>query len=79
MTQKIFHLASALDLGDEVLQSIKKEFKAKPIRVIVEEDNDSVEIPDEVMAELDRRVEEEQIGYITAEASLDLLRKKYGV
>jgi hypothetical protein len=74
----IFHLNSASDLSNEILESIKLMFKTRPITIVVE---DSFEqSPDaEQMAILDSRMQEPDEHYLSAEQSMEFLKKKYGL
>ncbi len=74
-----YHLNSAQDLSNDILDSIKASFKSKPITIIVEEDEDDFELTSEMKAILDERLEEDETTDITAEESLNLLQKKYGI
>ena len=74
-----YHLSSAEDVTNEILEAIKATFKSKAITIIVEEDEDYSLLSDEMKAELDNRLAEPDEQYITAESSLNLLNKKYGL
>ena len=74
-----YHLSSAEDVNNEILEAIKATFKSKAITIIVEEDEDYSLLSDEMKAELDNRFAEPDEQYITAESSLNLLNKKYGL
>jgi hypothetical protein len=74
----VIHLNSASDLSQEILESIKLMFQSRPITIVVE---DSLElIPDaEQKAILDSRMQEPDEHYLSAEKSIALLKKKYGL
>ena len=74
----VFHLNSASDVSQEILDSIKLIFQTRPITIVVE---DSIEeLPDaEQKAILDSRIQEPDQHYLSAENSIELLRKKYGL
>ncbi len=74
-----YHLSSAEEVNNEILEAIKATFKSKPITIIVEEDEDYSLLSDEMKAELDNRLSEADEQYITAESSINLLNKKYGL
>ena len=70
----VFHLNSASDLSQEILDSIKLMFQSRPITIVVE---DSLEQnPDaEQKAILDSRMQEPDEHYLSAEKSIELLKK----
>jgi hypothetical protein len=74
-----YHLNSAQDANVDIIDAIKAAFKSKPITIIVEEDTDDFELSMAMKTTLDERLQEDQTTYITAEASLNKLNKKYGV
>ena len=74
-----YHLTSAQDISADILDSIKAAFKSKPITIIVEEDEDNFDFSTETKAMLDQRVSEDETTYLTAEESISLLNKKYGL
>ncbi|UJP65426.1 hypothetical protein [Mongoliitalea daihaiensis] len=78
MTTK-YHLNSAQELNIDIIESIKTAFQSKPITIIVEEDNDSINLSTEMKLTLEERLQEDESTYITAEESMKLLLKKYGV
>ena len=73
-----YHLKSAQDISTDILDAIKATFKSKPIIIIVEEDDNDFELTTEMKAVLDERVQEDESTYLTSEASIDQLKKKYG-
>lgn len=71
-----YHLASAQDVNNELLDAIKATFKSKPITIIVEEDTgDAYELTDEQKATLDSRLAEGQETYITREVSEERMKR----
>lgn len=60
------------------MDAIKATFKSKPITIIVEEYDNDFELTTEMKAVLDERVQEDESTYLTSEASIDQLKKKYG-
>ena len=74
----VFHLNSASDLSQEILDSIKLMFQTRPITIVVEDRLD--QIPDaEQKSMLDSRMQEPDEHYLSAEKSIELLKKKYGL
>ena len=66
-----------MDVG--IVEAIKAIYKSKPITITVEESDEDFELSQEMKSILDNRLQEESAVYLTADESLDLLRKKYGV
>jgi len=73
-----YHLTSAQEAGSELLDSIKAVFKSKPITIIVEEDRDFY-LTKDMEAILDKRLQEDEALYISADESINQLKKKYGL
>lgn len=73
-----YHLTSADELNNDLLEAIKATFKSGPIRIIVEKDED-FELSTEMKTVLDNRMKEEESTYLSAEESLNRLNKKYGL
>jgi formate-dependent nitrite reductase cytochrome c552 subunit len=84
-----FHL-TAQELTNDIVEVIKNTFKTKRIKITVEEEDeydeydqydnyDNDEITDDMKAILDERLQEDQKDYITAEESINVLKKKYGL
>ena len=73
-----YHLSSAQDINVDILEAIKVAFKSKPITIIVEEDCD-FELSEDIKAILDERLKEDETIYLSAEESIKLLHKKYGL
>lgn len=74
-----FHLSSAEDVNTDLLDAIKAAFKSKAITIIVEEDESGYELTDELKDILDERLQEDERSYISANDSIDSLKKKYGL
>ena len=51
-------------------------YHLKPITIIVEEEDD---LSDEIKVVLDQRLREDEATYLTAEDSINLLYKRYGL
>ena len=75
--QTSFHFRSAQDITTEMLDKIKSTYKAKPVTIIVEEDNSSdYKLSDEQKHILDQRLEEDIAEYLTSTESLERLKRK---
>jgi hypothetical protein len=74
-----YHLKSAQEVNSDLLDAIKVTFKSKPITIIVKEDVGDFELTTEMKDVLAERLQEEENTYLTAEESLNLLSKKYGL
>ena len=74
-----YHLTSAQEVSTDILDAIKATFKSKPITIIVEEDDSYFELPADIKAVLDERLQEDESTYISAEESINQLNKKYGL
>ncbi|WP_436415995.1 hypothetical protein [Petrimonas sp.] len=74
-----YHLSSANEMDVGIVEAIKAIYKSKPITITVEESDEDFELSQEMKSILDNRLQEESAVYLTADESLDLLRKKYGV
>lgn len=73
--QKTYHLTSAKDINDEILDSIKATFKSKAITIIVEDVENDYELMDEMKSVLDDRLLEDEKTYLSAEESIKALNK----
>jgi len=75
--QTSFHFRSAQDITTEMLDKIKSTYKAKPVTIIVEEDNSTdYKLSDEQKHILDQRLEEDIAEYLTSTESLERLKRK---
>lgn len=74
-----YHLKSAQEVNTDLLDAIKATFKSKPITILVKEEESEDELPADTQAVLDERLQEDETTYLTAEESLDQLKKKYGL
>ncbi|MFM2386827.1 MAG: hypothetical protein RL660_1584 [Bacteroidota bacterium] len=74
-----YHLSSAQEVSTDILDAIKATFKSKPITIIVEEDNSDFDLPADLRAILDERLQEDEETYLSAVDSVSQLKKKYGV
>ncbi len=74
-----YHLASAQEVNNDILDSIKATFKSKAITIIVEEVDDFSELDPSVKKTLDERLLEDQRDDLSSEDSILQLKKKYNV
>lgn len=75
--QTSFHFRSAQDITTEMLDKIKSTYKAKPVTIIVEEDNSTdYKLSEEQKHILDQRLEEDIAEYLTSTESLERLKRK---
>lgn len=74
-----YHLASAQEVKNDVLDSIKATFKSKAITIVVEELDDFYELDPSVKKTLDERLLEDQREDLSSKDSILQLKKKYGV
>jgi hypothetical protein len=74
-----YHLASAQEVNNDILDSIKATFKSKAITIIVEEVDDFSELDPSVKKTLDERLLEDQRDDLSSEDSILQLKKKYDV
>ncbi|NJM94054.1 MAG: hypothetical protein HC842_04740 [Cytophagales bacterium] len=77
--QATYHLTSAQDISTDILDAIKATFQSRPIMIIVEEEDNTDELPDELKAILDERLSENTNSDLSAEESVKQLNKKYGL
>jgi hypothetical protein len=73
-----YHLASAQDMNNDIVNAIKTTFKSKSITIIVEEDEDEV-LTNEMKNILEQRLNEDPTSYISAQNTIEHLNKKYGL
>ncbi len=71
-----YHLNSAQDASNDIIDAIKNIYKSKAITITIEEDVTN-ELPDGLKAILDSRLEEDETTYLTAEDSIRQLKNKY--
>jgi hypothetical protein len=74
-----YHLTSAQEVSTDILDAIKATFKSRPITIIVEEDDSDFDTISEMKNILDERLLEDEKEYLSADESIDLLNKKYGL
>jgi hypothetical protein len=74
-----YHLTSAQEVSTDILDAIKATFKSKPITIIVEEDDSDFGMTVDMKTILDERLQENESSYLTAEESINMLKKKYGL
>lgn len=75
--QTSFHFNSAQDITTEMLEKIRSTYKAKPVTIIVEEDNSMFySLSDEQKNILDNRLNESTADYISSAESIERLKRK---
>lgn len=75
----VYHLSSAQEVSTELLEAIKAAYNSKPIKIIVEEDYNDIELTPSQKELLYNRLQEDESTYLTSEESIEKLSKKYGV
>lgn len=76
--QTTFYFESAQDIPDDILERIKKTYQSKPVTIIVN-DSGLYELTDNQKQILDERLNEDPANYISAEKTIEQLKKKYGI
>ena len=75
-----YHLDSAEDINQDIIDSIRATYKTRPIQItVVEEESVPFELSDEQKAILDSRLSEDKSDHITSEESLKRLKIRYGL
>jgi len=74
-----YHLSSAQELNNDIIEAIKTAFKSKAITITIEDHEENTVLTDQMKQILDERLNEDSSTYITAKESLDQLREKYGL
>ena len=74
-----YHLASAQEVSDDLLDSIKATFKSKSITIIVKESVDPSELTAEMKDVLNERLQEDESTYLTEDESIEQIKKKYNL
>lgn len=74
-----FYLKSAQDLNADIIDKIKNDFNSKPITIIVEESVVKDYLPKEFEEELEKRLSEPGMNDLSAEESIQRLKKKYEI
>ena len=74
-----YHLASAQEVGIDILEAIKTTFKSKPISITIEEDDNNFELTADMKAILEERLQEDEKYYLSAEESINQLNKRYAL
>jgi len=70
-----YHLTSAQEASTDILDAIKAAFKSKPITITVEQDNSGLGLSADLKVVLDERLREDESTYLTAEESINQLKK----
>ena len=74
-----YHLSSAQDLTNDLLEEIKVKYQAKSITLIIEVTEIAHELDAEEKSLLDERLKEDQSTYLSSNESISILKNKYGV
>ena len=72
-----YHLSSAQELSNEIIDTIKATYKNKAITIIVKEVEDNPILTDDQKSVLDERLQEDESTYLSSEESLKQLNKKH--
>ena len=76
--QTTYHLNSAQDVNQSILEAIKLAFQSRPISITINEE-ENFELSVEMKHILDERLIESQNEYITSKQSIASLKSKYGL
>jgi hypothetical protein len=76
--QTVIHLNSAEEFSQEILESIRKMFHSRPITISVE-DSLMETLEEEEREILDSRLKEPDACYLSAEKSLEMLKRKHAL
>ena len=68
-----YHLTSAQEVREDILDAIRVTFKSKPITIIVEEDESDFELTNEMKTISDEKLEEDLNTYIDADEFINQL------
>lgn len=74
-----YHLTSAQEVNADILESIKANFKSKPITIIVHEEDQDFELSTDMKTVLDERMQEDEDSYLSAQHSINQLKENYGI
>lgn len=74
-----YHLSSAQDLTNDILEEIKAKFQSKSITITVEAGELEYELNLEEKELLDQRLTENKENYLSSNESISILKNKYGV
>lgn len=74
-----YHLLSAQEATNDIIDAIKHTYKSKSITITIEENIVSDELSDVMKSILDQRLQEDEATYFTSEESMQILRSKYGI
>ena len=74
-----YHLTSAQEANNDILDSIKATYKSKPITIVVEEEGVDFPLTADMKLVLDERIQENGKNYLSAEESINQLNKRYGL
>ena len=73
-----YHLDSAQDINEDILEAIKVAYKSRPITITIEEEED-FELTEGMKTILNERLKEDGSDYISSEDSITQLKSKYGL
>lgn len=76
--QTTFYFKSAQEISEDMLEKIKNTYQSKSVTIIVD-DSGLYELTDNQKQILDERLNEDPATYISAEETIEHLKKKYGV
>jgi hypothetical protein len=74
-----YHLSSAQELSNEILEAIKLAFKDKSITITIEDNANNYELSAEEKNVLEQRLNEDKSDYISGEESIKQLNEKFGL
>jgi len=74
-----YHLSSAQELSNEILEAIKLAFKDKSITITIEDSSNNYELSAEEKKILDQRLNEDKSDYLTDAESIKQLNDKFGL
>jgi hypothetical protein len=74
-----YHLSSAQELSNEILEAIKLAFKDKSITITIEDNTNNYELSQQEKDILDQRLNEDKSDYISGNDSIKQLNEKFGL
>jgi hypothetical protein len=76
--QTTFYFKSAQEISEDMLEKIKHTYQSKSITITVD-DSGLYELTENQKQILDERLNEDPATYLSAEETIEQLKKKYGV
>lgn len=70
-----YHLNSAQELNNDILDTIRSAFESIPITITVKEEDSDSELTEDMKEVLDERLQEDETTYLTAKDSIGQLNK----